>query len=99
MYSDFWIQVEIFQHLHVEAWSALTYPIYIYLFFLKVLVHGSAEATEHLKRHCLKHVCPHVYAPHIEETIDVTSDLCVYKVEVEKHLFSLWTSDFRNQNS
>ncbi|OMO71745.1 Beta-lactamase-like protein [Corchorus olitorius] len=45
-----------------------------------VLVHGSAEATEHLKQHCLKHVCPHVYAPQIEETIDVTSDLCAYKV-------------------
>ncbi|KAG4989328.1 hypothetical protein JHK82_031654 [Glycine max] len=46
-----------------------------------VLVHGSAEATEHLKQHCLKHVCPHVYAPQIEETIDVTSDLCAYKVQ------------------
>ncbi|KAG5146335.1 hypothetical protein JHK84_031878 [Glycine max] len=45
-----------------------------------VLVHGSAEATEHLKQHCLKHVCPHVYAPQIEETIDVTSDLCAYKL-------------------
>ena len=47
---------------------------------LQVLVHGSAEATEHLKQHCLKHVCPHVYAPQIGETIDVTSDLCAYKV-------------------
>ncbi|RWV98056.1 hypothetical protein GW17_00039119 [Ensete ventricosum] len=46
----------------------------------RVLVHGSAEATEHLKQHCIKHVCPHVYAPHIEETIDVTSDLCAYKL-------------------
>ncbi|KAH9622212.1 hypothetical protein KSS87_010823 [Heliosperma pusillum] len=45
-----------------------------------VLVHGSAEATEHLKQHCLKHVCPHVYAPQIGETIDVTSDLCAYKL-------------------
>lgn len=52
----------------------------IYFLSLKVLVHGSAEATEHLKQHCLKHVCPHVYAPQIEETIDVTSDLCAYKV-------------------
>lgn len=43
-------------------------------------MHGSAEATEHLKQHCLKHVCPHVYAPQIGETIDVTSDLCAYKV-------------------
>lgn len=48
---------------------------------LKVLVHGSAEATDHLKQHCLKNVCPHVYAPQIEETIDVTSDLCAYKVQ------------------
>ncbi|KAI3731926.1 hypothetical protein L1987_63119 [Smallanthus sonchifolius] len=40
---------------------------------------GSAEATEHLKQHCLKHVCPHVYGPKVEETIDVTSDLCAYK--------------------
>lgn len=47
---------------------------------LKVLVHGSAEATEHLKQHCLKNVCPHIYAPQIEESIDVTSDLCAYKV-------------------
>lgn len=51
------------------------------MIFRKVLVHGSAEATEHLKQHCLKHVCPHVYAPQIEETIDVTSDLCAYKVQ------------------
>ncbi|KAF3966842.1 hypothetical protein CMV_009097 [Castanea mollissima] len=53
-----------------------------------VLVHGSAEATEHLKQHCLKHVCPHVYAPHIEETIDVTSDLCAYKVQLSEKLMS-----------
>lgn len=45
-------------------------------------MHGSAEATEHLKEHCLKNVCPHVYAPQIEETIDVTSDLCAYKVSL-----------------
>ncbi|KAK9103629.1 hypothetical protein Sjap_020883 [Stephania japonica] len=45
-----------------------------------VLVHGSAEATEHLKQHCLKLVCSQVYAPQIGETIDVTSDLCAYKV-------------------
>uniref|UniRef100_A0A2N9EEW0 Cleavage and polyadenylation specificity factor subunit 2 n=1 Tax=Fagus sylvatica TaxID=28930 RepID=A0A2N9EEW0_FAGSY len=55
---------------------------------LHVLVHGSAEATEHLKQHCLKHVCPHVYAPHIEETIDVTSDLCAYKVQLTEKLMS-----------
>ncbi|KAK7831420.1 cleavage and polyadenylation specificity factor subunit 2 [Quercus suber] len=54
----------------------------------QVLVHGSAEATEHLKQHCLKHVCPHVYAPHIEETIDVTSDLCAYKVQLSEKLMS-----------
>ncbi|CAL5380920.1 unnamed protein product [Camellia sinensis] len=53
-----------------------------------VLVHGSAEATEHLKLHCLKHVCPHVYAPQIEETIDVTSDLCAYKVQLSEKLMS-----------
>ncbi|KAK9292750.1 hypothetical protein L1049_020730 [Liquidambar formosana] len=53
-----------------------------------VLVHGSAEATEHLKQHCLKHVCPHVYAPQIEETIDVTSDLCAYKVQLSEKLMS-----------
>ncbi|CAL9072389.1 unnamed protein product [Musa textilis] len=53
-----------------------------------VLVHGSAEATEHLKQHCIKHVCPHVYAPHIEETIDVTSDLCAYKVQLSERLMS-----------
>ncbi|PRQ60267.1 hypothetical protein RchiOBHm_Chr1g0379331 [Rosa chinensis] len=25
-----------------------------------VLVHGTAEATEYLKQHCLKYVCSHV---------------------------------------
>ncbi|XP_021692757.1 cleavage and polyadenylation specificity factor subunit 2 isoform X2 [Hevea brasiliensis] len=53
-----------------------------------VLVHGSAESTEHLKQHCLKHVCPQVYAPQIEETIDVTSDLCAYKVQLSEKLMS-----------
>ncbi|KAK4800090.1 hypothetical protein SAY86_025455 [Trapa natans] len=53
-----------------------------------VLVRGSAEATEHLKQHCLKHVCPHVYAPQIEETIDVTSDMCAYKVQLSEKLMS-----------
>ncbi|CAM8964805.1 unnamed protein product [Rhodiola kirilowii] len=53
-----------------------------------VLVHGSAEATEHLKEHCVKHVCPYVYAPQIEETIDVTSDLCAYKVQLSEKLMS-----------
>ncbi|XP_078182695.1 cleavage and polyadenylation specificity factor 100 isoform X2 [Carex rostrata] len=53
-----------------------------------VLVHGSAEATEHLKMHCAKHVCPQVYAPQIEEAIDVTSDLCAYKVQLSEKLMS-----------
>lgn len=53
-----------------------------------VLVHGSAEATEHLKQHCLKNICPHVYAPQIEERIDVTSDLCAYKVQLSEKLMS-----------
>ncbi|XP_047974460.1 cleavage and polyadenylation specificity factor subunit 2 [Salvia hispanica] len=53
-----------------------------------VLVHGSAEATEHLKEHCLKNVCPHVFAPQIEESIDVTSDLCAYKVQLSEKLMS-----------
>ncbi|XP_026431729.1 cleavage and polyadenylation specificity factor subunit 2-like isoform X1 [Papaver somniferum] len=44
-----------------------------------VLVHGSTEATQHLKQHCLKNVCPHVYAPQVGETIDVTTYLCAYK--------------------
>ena len=47
---------------------------------MKVLVHGSAEATEHLRQHCVKNVCRDVYAPRIGETQDVTSDLCAYKV-------------------
>lgn len=53
-----------------------------------VLVHGSAEATEHLKQHCLKNVCQHVYTPQIEESIDVTSDLCAYKVQLSEKLMS-----------
>ena len=38
------------------------------------------EATEHLKMHCGKYSDLHAYAPQIEETIDVTSYLCAYKV-------------------
>lgn len=53
-----------------------------------VLVHGSAEATEHLKMHCAKTLDLRVYAPQIEETIDVTSDLCAYKVQLSEKLMS-----------
>lgn len=53
-----------------------------------VLVHGSAEATEHLKQHCLRNVTSHVYAPQIEETVDVTSDLSAYKVRLSERLMS-----------
>lgn len=53
-----------------------------------VLVHAIAEATEHLKQHCLNNICPHVYAPQIEETVDVTSDLCAYKVQLSEKLMS-----------
>lgn len=53
-----------------------------------VLVHATAEATEHLKQHCLNSICPHVYAPKIGETIDVTSDLCAYKVQLSEKLMS-----------
>ncbi|CAN6461689.1 unnamed protein product [Victoria cruziana] len=53
-----------------------------------VLVHGSAEATEHLKQHCLKNVCSHVYAPQIDETIDVTSDLSAYKIQLSERVMS-----------
>lgn len=52
-----------------------------------VLVHGSAEATEHLKQHSLKHV-PHVFAPKLGETVDVTSDLSAYKVRLTERLMS-----------
>ncbi|KAI3940112.1 hypothetical protein MKW92_052022 [Papaver armeniacum] len=41
-----------------------------------VLVHGSAEATEHLKQHCLKNVCPHVYAPRLEKQL-MSPRICV----------------------
>ncbi|XP_039136598.1 cleavage and polyadenylation specificity factor subunit 2-like [Dioscorea cayenensis subsp. rotundata] len=53
-----------------------------------VLIHGSAEATEHLKQYCSKQFYPHIYAPQIEETIDVTSDLCAYKVQLTEKLMS-----------
>eukprot|EP00249_Psilotum_nudum_P015759 c25506_g1_i1 orf=216-2441(+) len=53
-----------------------------------VLVHGSAEATEHLRQHSLKHVCPHVFAPMIGQTVDVTSDLSAYKVRLTERLMS-----------
>jgi len=42
----------------------------------------TAESTEHLKIHCTKNLDLHVCAPQIEETIDVTSDLCAYKVRI-----------------
>ena len=54
---------------------------------VKVSVHGSAEATEDLKQQCLKHVTSHVYAPQIEETVDVMSDLSAYKVSLESKLY------------
>ena len=69
-------------------WSAVVMCIencYLTLkdaWLFQVLVHGSAEATEHLKMHCSKNLDSHVYAPQIEETIDVTSDLCAYKVSI-----------------
>ncbi|CAL4981339.1 unnamed protein product [Urochloa decumbens] len=52
-----------------------------------VLVHGSTEATEHLKMHCAEN-SKHVYAPKIEETIDVTSDISSYKVQLSENLTS-----------
>ncbi|CAO2141490.1 unnamed protein product [Urochloa humidicola] len=52
-----------------------------------VLVHGSTEATEHLKMHCAKN-SKHVYAPKIEETIDVTSDISAYKVQLSENSLS-----------
>lgn len=52
-----------------------------------VLVHGSPEATEHLRQHSLKHV-PHVFAPKLGETVDVTSDLSAYKVRLTERLMS-----------
>ncbi|MCO5581435.1 hypothetical protein L7F22_035319 [Adiantum nelumboides] len=52
-----------------------------------VLVHGSSEATEHLKQHSLKHV-PHVFTPKLGETVDVTSDLSAYKVRLTERLMS-----------
>ncbi|CAO2152167.1 unnamed protein product [Urochloa humidicola] len=52
-----------------------------------VLVHGSTEATEHLKMHCAKN-SKHVYAPKIEETVDVTSDISAYKVQLSENLMS-----------
>ncbi|MGV8048661.1 hypothetical protein PJP07_31145, partial [Mycobacterium kansasii] len=60
---------------------------------LQVLVHGWTEMKEHLKQYYSKNVCPHVYASQIEETIDVKSDLCAYKVSVGMSLSFLWTSN------
>ncbi len=51
-----------------------------------MLIHGSAESTEHLRQHCLKHVCQYVYAPRIGEAVDVTSDLSAYKVSLTMFL-------------
>ena len=51
-------------------------------------MHGSAEATEHLKQHFLNIKNVQVYAPQIEETIDVTSDLCAYKVRMQENFDS-----------
>lgn len=46
----------------------------------------------------MKQVCPHVYAPQIEETIDVTSDLCAYKVYKLEQLISFSIFEVRNHN-
>ncbi|BBN04094.1 cleavage and polyadenylation specificity factor subunit 2 [Marchantia polymorpha subsp. ruderalis] len=53
-----------------------------------VLVHGSAEATEHLRQHCQKNFCQFVYAPRLSETVDITSDLSAYKVRLTEQLMS-----------
>ncbi|KAJ7523061.1 hypothetical protein O6H91_18G035900 [Diphasiastrum complanatum] len=53
-----------------------------------VLIHGSAESTEHLRQHCLKNVCPFVYAPRVGDSVDVTSDLSAYKVRLTERLMS-----------
>eukprot|EP00850_Spirogloea_muscicola_P008938 SM000049S16709 [mRNA] locus=s49:243078:248533:+ [translate_table: standard] len=53
-----------------------------------VLVHGSAKAMEHLKEHCEQHVCPFVYAPHIGEWADVSSDQRAIKVQLTEALMS-----------
>ncbi|KAL2635973.1 hypothetical protein R1flu_007452 [Riccia fluitans] len=53
-----------------------------------VLIHGSAEATEHLRQHCQKNVCQFVYAPRLSETVDITSDLSAYKVRLTEGLMS-----------
>ncbi|KAH7429674.1 hypothetical protein KP509_09G061000 [Ceratopteris richardii] len=52
-----------------------------------VLVHGSAEATEHLRQHSLKHVS-HVFTPKLGQTVDVTSDLSAYKARLTERLMS-----------
>ncbi|CAM6100385.1 unnamed protein product [Calypogeia fissa] len=51
-----------------------------------VLIHGSAEATEHLRQHCQKNVCQFVYAPRLSETVDITSDLSAFKVRLTEGL-------------
>eukprot|EP01018_Ginkgo_biloba_P008179 Gb_28458 [translate_table: standard] len=56
--------------------------------WLCFIVEGFSSRTEHLKQHCLKHVCSPVYAPQIGETVDVTSDLSAYKVRLSERLMS-----------
>ncbi|XP_024532304.1 cleavage and polyadenylation specificity factor subunit 2 isoform X1 [Selaginella moellendorffii] len=53
-----------------------------------VLIHGSAESTEHLKQHCLKNVCPFVYTPRVGENMNVTSDLNAYKLRLTERIMS-----------
>ncbi|GBG69921.1 hypothetical protein CBR_g4749 [Chara braunii] len=53
-----------------------------------ILVHGSAEATEHLRQYCIRNICPHVHAPRIGEWVEVSSDTNVFKVRLTEKLMT-----------
>lgn len=57
-----------------------------------ILIHGSPEATEHLYEYCEKNITAQtsskqqtVFAPAINETADVTSDINIYKIRLKDH--------------
>jgi len=51
-----------------------------------ILIHGSNEAKEHLRKHCERMVktCKMVLVPHLNQLLDVTSDTTIYKLKLKE---------------
>eukprot|EP00897_Mesotaenium_endlicherianum_P003275 jgi/Mesen1/2976/ME000176S02016 len=53
-----------------------------------ILVHGSEDATRHLKEFCQRNLSSSVYAPRVGDLLDVTSDISSFKVALTEDLMS-----------